>query len=381
MAAAIRSIIIEKRLYADGSTPQESKSQERVLDAAVPAEVRVNEPADVVALIRLPDSKGLRAVLQSDESYSVSPEDVKSSEAFEVRFPRDDCGKLLPTSVQFELQAPGFDPPKQSQQVRIMPKGDSPVCVFMLTPRREERLALVLNVVSDGELIASRRLVTTAASEFGSAEIEAPTPYKVIEMPLRTGPRSNRLSEETRSYGVPGRPALPDAAAIEPSQYCEIGRTAPLPAMPAPSAPAPQPLPGYSEAPVGTARKKSKLPWIGLGAAAAAAFLLSVPSVLIKTGGESRAPTSASRTAACSATPLNETIASLSRQIEQNPTNAELYVRRADAYKRANNLTAAGKDVDNALQLAPNHLAAIKLRTEIIQQQERRRAATHAISR
>ena len=91
VAAAIRSVIIDKRLHPDPdrATSHESELRERVLDAAVPAEVRVNEPADVVALIRLPDSKGLRAVLQSDDSYSVSPEDVKSSELFEVNFARD----------------------------------------------------------------------------------------------------------------------------------------------------------------------------------------------------------------------------------------------------------------------------------------------------
>jgi hypothetical protein len=74
IASSIRSIIIEGRLHRDGGAGCDVETQERVLDAAVPAEVRCAEPADVVALIRLPDSKGLRAVLQSDHSYSVSAE-------------------------------------------------------------------------------------------------------------------------------------------------------------------------------------------------------------------------------------------------------------------------------------------------------------------
>lgn len=191
IAAAIRSIIIEKRLHPDGTTTnQQLESQGRVLDAAVPQKVYVKEPADVVALIRLPDSKGLRTVLQYDDSYSVSSEDVKSSEEFEIQFPRDTNRKLLPASVELELQASGFEPPKQTKKVRLRLNGDAPVCVFMLTPQREGRLSLNLNVVVDGQLIASRRLVTTAINEIHSDVAVIPTSYQVVEMPLNTKPQS-----------------------------------------------------------------------------------------------------------------------------------------------------------------------------------------------
>jgi tetratricopeptide (TPR) repeat protein len=375
IAAAIRCVIIEKRLHPDAATSKESASQERVLDAAVPAEVRVNEPADVVALIRLPDSKGLRAVLASDDSYSVSPEDVKSSEAFELEFPRDEHGKPLPVSIHFELQAPGFDPPKQIQEVRIMPKGDSPVCVFMLTPQREGRLALVLNVLAEGQLIASRRLVTTAVSESASAAIGSPTPYKVVEMPLRTKGPSTRPSEDIGPTGPHARLASGGGGCggyeSEMKFDWETTAKAPAPvglppAMPQsyPSAPMPE-LPAHSMA----RGRRSKLPLLALGAVAAAAILF-IPAVWRK--NKPTTPTSVSTSQ------LDETIATLSRQIEQNPTNAELYVRRALAYERANNLEAAKQDVDQAIRLAPENPTAQRLRTHLLEEQDRRRAASRA---
>lgn len=354
IAAAIRAVIIEKRLHAEVASSRESESQERVLDAAVPANVIVNEPADVVALIRLPDSKGLRAVLQSDNSYSVSAEEVKSSQTFEIQFPRDDTGRLLPASIQLELHAPGFDPPRQTQHVRIMPKIDSPVCVFMLAPRGEGRRDLVLNVLADGQLIASRLLVTKATNRITSAIAESPAPYNVIEVPLRTSTVS---------------PSLPGDA----GEYTAAVLRAPIP-RPAVSSPQPAASGG---APGKPAQRKSKLPWIAVGAAAAA-FALVVPSMLVNTKSKPPAEDSPTTVAAGPTPQLNETIASISRQIKQNPTNADLYVKRADAYKRANNLAAASKDVNKAIELAPNHPAALRLRTEIAKEQVRRQSARDA---
>jgi hypothetical protein len=259
-----------------------------------------------------------------------------------------------------------------------MPKGDSPVCVFMLTPQREGRLTLVLNVLADGQLIASRRLVTTAGREPGYAAVETLTPYKVIEMPLRTGAQPDRLPENIATDSIPGAPSAPAdprSDAPQTGKFSQIG----LPPMPETVYPGATAAP-YAKAPVEMARKKSKLPWIAVGAAAAA-FALIVPSVLVSTRGTRVSSTDATNTDVGSAPQLNETITALSRQIKQNPANAELYLKRADAYKRMNNLAAAGKDVDKAIQLAPNHPTARRLRTEISQEQDRRRAATQAIPR
>ena len=51
----------------------EPRLEERVLDAALSKRVPVEKPTELVAMVRLADSQGLKATLEIDEEFSVTP--------------------------------------------------------------------------------------------------------------------------------------------------------------------------------------------------------------------------------------------------------------------------------------------------------------------
>src|SRR5262249_54767401 len=137
-------------------------TQERVLDAAIALSVVVDEPTDIVTMVRTTESTGLKAILQVDRrTYSPTSEDVQSK-MFGLDFPADSSGEILPATLELALESPGFDPARQRKKIRVPPKGDSDVSVFMITPKRAGSLRLNLQVLSANVEIGSRMLVTTS---------------------------------------------------------------------------------------------------------------------------------------------------------------------------------------------------------------------------
>jgi hypothetical protein len=129
--------------------------EERVLDAAVPARIRVGEASEVVALVRRPESGGLRAVLEADEAFAARPQEVRSQE-FDLQFPRDERGRPLPLRLTLALESPDFEPPRQTKRIQVPPSGDSPLYVFLAAPRRAGLLALQIEVLA-GDVSIRRR--------------------------------------------------------------------------------------------------------------------------------------------------------------------------------------------------------------------------------
>jgi hypothetical protein len=160
---------------------QDEHVEPRVLDAAICNQLPVREPADLIAMIRCEESGGLRAILEFDEEYALSPSDV-ASKPFELEFPIDHAGKPLPAELLLRVKAPDFDPPSQEKKVRVPPGRDSVVCAFLIAPQLEGTLPVQLEVFHQDAFVASRLLRPTGIP---SGRPAAPRAGVVVSMPLQ----------------------------------------------------------------------------------------------------------------------------------------------------------------------------------------------------
>lgn len=422
IAARLRERIYAQRLAATkpGSQPAmqpSSVAQPRVLDAAVASHIPLGEPADVVTMVRTVESNGLKAILRLDTSYNISPDNVQSK-PFEVEFPRDAAGRVLPAALELILDSPGCDPPQQNRKLRVPSAGDSDVCVFLLTPLKAGRLMLNLEVRYEDVEVGSRLLVTEAGPSVAAA-----SPYSLVSMPLTsTAAWSASLPGIQKAFAPsPPSPAPPASVATGPLSVDEIReimpgsdyvsvieelrhRQAAAPqfaphAIPPSSAPGPQ--------------RKSWLTRPLMATVASAAALVVVGGVLLTTGPKSQAPVDVAlgppttspapppphsgggganqqfdavtalrpppTAAAPIAQPALETalaaskagdyqmaVNSLTAAIKQDPQNAELYWRRAEAYSHIGQPQLALRDLDESIRLAPDASYPHLLKGEIL---------------
>jgi hypothetical protein len=135
----------------------------------------------MVTMIRTTDSGGLKAILQIDDSYSPTAEDVQCK-SLEVDFASDAVGKMLPATLELVLESPGFDPASQRKKIRVPPVGDSDVAVFMIKPKRLGPLRLNLQVRSADVEIGSRMLLTTSVPGAAAQQFSH---YGMASLPLK----------------------------------------------------------------------------------------------------------------------------------------------------------------------------------------------------
>src|SRR5271165_2553717 len=417
IAARLRERIYAQRLAATKpvSPPAIQPStiaQQRVLDAAVASRIPLGEPADVVTMVRTVDSNGLKAILQLDTTYNIPPENVQSK-TFEVEFPRDAGGQVLPAALELVLDSPGCDPPRQSRKLRVPPAGDSDVCVFLLTPLKAGRLMLNLEVRYEDVAVGSRLLVTEARPSVATL-----APYSLVSMPLSS----------TAAWGasLPGvQTAYPLARSPQPPSAM-VGDSPPEGGLWSDS---PEPITGAGPKRSGTVvsisagaapRRKSWLSRPLMATAASAAAIVVLGGVLLTTGPKGNAPVnqeagppaarpapppatsrapssgqsgagdgtdtvepvtalrpspqaapaaSAALDAALTANHRGDyqlAVGSFSRAIRQDPTNAQLYWLRAEAYQRLKEPALAMRDLDRAIQLAPNATYPHLLKGEVL---------------
>ncbi|MBV8808724.1 MAG: toll/interleukin-1 receptor domain-containing protein, partial [Acidobacteriaceae bacterium] len=181
-------------------------SQERILDAAVASSVVIDEPTDLVTLVRTTNSGGLKAILQMDRSYSPATDDVRQSQTFDLDFPSDPSGKPLPATVDLALESPGFDPPRQQRKIRVPPSGDSAVLVFMLTPKRPGALRLNLEVLVEGVEVGSRELLTHSVVPSAA---QPSVSYGVVSLPVNTRPIRGPATAARRATAASAPPTAP----------------------------------------------------------------------------------------------------------------------------------------------------------------------------
>jgi hypothetical protein len=168
IARAIRELATaletRKQLPVSAAKPLAPASADRVFDAAIADRVFVGRATELLAQIRRADSGGLRAYLQLEPESEAEPEDV-NSRPISVEFPRGASGELQPLSFTLELNAPGFDPPAQSEQLLLPVHGDSEVCTFLVTPRQSGPLTLSLELHWGEAFRGSRTLRTISEAE------------------------------------------------------------------------------------------------------------------------------------------------------------------------------------------------------------------------
>lgn len=139
--------------------------EERYLDAAMPKQVTVGQSTELVILIRLPDSRGLRKLLKQEPDFDAQAEDVKSSQ-FDLRFPLDESGVPMPLGLWIEVETDDFDLPIRRKKIQIQYGEDSSLCIFRLTPRKKGTLSLIVQVsISDEMQIGSGLLKVTGLTK------------------------------------------------------------------------------------------------------------------------------------------------------------------------------------------------------------------------
>jgi hypothetical protein len=137
--------------------------QERVLEAAAPAESEVNRSIEVIAMVRQIDSGGLRKHL-SEEGSAVRAEDVREK-SFELDFNVDEVGKTLPAEISLRLDSPDFEPVTQTKKLRVPAYADSMPCTFLIKARIVGQLVANLELLKGEEVVVSRPIRTRAVPE------------------------------------------------------------------------------------------------------------------------------------------------------------------------------------------------------------------------
>ena len=197
--------------------PRMPATQDRLLDAGMPARVAVGRGTQLVAMIRRVDSEGLRAVLQLDDTYSVSPEQVKSK-AFRMEFPRDPLGALQPAEMLLRVESPDFEPKSQEKKLPVPPDADSEACVFLLKPLSAGDLIVNLEVRYQDVHRGSRPLRTHA--ELTEVPLP-PGPQVLVSIPLMM---LSQPGEFTRYFQAPHAPTTDLPAAAAPATPGEFTR-------------------------------------------------------------------------------------------------------------------------------------------------------------
>ncbi|HEY0100636.1 MAG TPA: CHAT domain-containing protein [Pyrinomonadaceae bacterium] len=177
--------------------PQDALSvgtTERQVDAALPKQVRLGRETTLLVLIRTPTAAGLREKLGAEpRDYEAAPEDVLVSPTFDVTFGEDEkTGRLRPGIVKIVIETKDFDIERTEENVQIRPQGDSVLCIFPLTPRKEGAARLLLSVLDNSE----QKLTLTQLqlkSEVRSGEIFE-IEYKVSDAAQVSDERATQLA-------------------------------------------------------------------------------------------------------------------------------------------------------------------------------------------
>jgi len=178
----------------------EPRVEPRVLDAALSKRVPVEKPTELVAMVRLADSQGLKATLEIDEEFSVTPQDVRS-EGFQLEFPLNADGEPLPVQLTLRIDAPDFEPKVQQKMILVPPGTDSEAYVFLLTPKFTGHLVVNVEVYNGSVALSSRFLKTTAEPSEREALTRAKTlvsiPFYVVgyAAPGSSEPHAGAIAE------------------------------------------------------------------------------------------------------------------------------------------------------------------------------------------
>jgi hypothetical protein len=246
VARVIREVVTRKFSGAPApvpvvAPPPVDREQERVLDAALPKQVTVGDPAELLAMIRRSASGGLRAILNIEEEPGVAPEDVRSR-PFHLEFPLDMTGALAPVTISLRIESPQFEPKSQTKDLRVPPSGDSEVCRFLMVPQTAGQLTVMLEAVALGVSQTSRVLQTSAAAQRAAQTagmfvvsmplFTASTVLRPMPPPAAAAPApAPRPSAQPLGHAAPPQTTAPTSAAPKPSASSWVARVSGVAAL------------------------------------------------------------------------------------------------------------------------------------------------------
>jgi hypothetical protein len=147
--------------------PAVSGTRRRVLDLGLPRRVPVGLSTVLAVMVRRPQSAGLAGLLDLEVSYGVKPQEVKSSHSFPVTFPRSAGGSLEPAELAIVIETSDFACSSASKALWVPPRGDSDVCVFLLTPLRSGTLRVNVDLQYQGKRIGGCLLAASGVAQVG----------------------------------------------------------------------------------------------------------------------------------------------------------------------------------------------------------------------
>ena len=147
--------------------------QRRMLDASVTPEIPKGESREVMALVSVEGSEGLRFILDQDGKqtlderiYSASVRDVRTA-AFEIELPLTGGGFLRSPALVLKIAAPGFDPAEQEKRITVPTLTDSKPYSFILRGDLEGQHAINVELICDDVAIVEQMLKTRVVQHGG----------------------------------------------------------------------------------------------------------------------------------------------------------------------------------------------------------------------
>ena len=156
----------------------------------------------LLVLIRLPESVGLKGTLLEDEEAEAKPEDVRSK-PFGVVFPIGPDGRPESLKAAVQIDSPDFLPPRQTKNIFVWPDKDSDIVSFMLTPKRTGRLRVLVELQWEDALRGSRSLRTECLAD--ASGVPDNSGSNVVRVQLDIGDRAAKTGEFTSFFQEPFR--------------------------------------------------------------------------------------------------------------------------------------------------------------------------------
>ncbi len=164
-ASEIRSDLQRLKRDIDSKwTDEEPIIEARILEAAAPKQCLVGRAAEILTVIRLPDSEGLRSYINEEKLEFLTGDDVRQRQ-FCLSFSQDVNGRPQPADVILKIDSPNFEPRCQSKRLKVPPKHDTEVCTFLLTPLLVGGLVVNLELLVGDQIVVSRSIRTKAEPE------------------------------------------------------------------------------------------------------------------------------------------------------------------------------------------------------------------------
>lgn len=142
-------------------------TRQRVLDVGLPRRVPVGLSTVLAVMVRRKDSEGLAGIFDLEASYGLTPKDLKSSSSFPVQFPKGADGTAQAADLCVRIETADFESSSREKSLCVPPRGDSDVCVFLLTPLRSGPLRVNVELWKDG-----RRIIGCLVAATGTSGVE-----------------------------------------------------------------------------------------------------------------------------------------------------------------------------------------------------------------